>query len=143
MSAAVLALVMLAPATPGCRERALDIKAAPERELPRAPEPPPAPPGKVVNSLVGHAGEEVTIAGTLVAKPRPRIASTQPGKVPIFVDVEGSHLEIAAHVARRPDCTGSLYLTGRVIVAVGMAKEGTTEGAYAEPQLDVERWRCR
>lgn len=125
-----------------CRERQPDIKAAPERELPRDPPPEPAPSG-VVNSLVGHADEEVTIAGTLVAKPRPRIPSKRPGKIPIFVDVESTHLEVAAHVEQLPNCSGSMYLTGKVIVALGMAKEGTTEGEYAEPQLDVYRWRCR
>lgn len=126
----------------GCRERRVEIKAAPERELPREPPPEPPPTG-IVSSLVGHAGEEVTIAGTLVAKPRPRIDYKHSGKTPIFVDVEGTHLEIAAHVEKLPDCSGSMYLTGKVFVALGMAKAGSTEGVYAEPQLDVERWRCR
>lgn len=125
----------------GCRERAVDIKAAPERELPR--EQPAPPPSAVVTTLVGHVGEEVTITGTVVAKPRPRLAASRSGKSPIFVDVEGSHLEVAAHVATLPHCSGPLYLTGRVVVAVGMAKEGSTEGEYAEPQLDVDRWHCR
>jgi len=135
--AAVVALLAM-----GCRERKPEITAAPERELPRDPQPEPAPTG-VVSSLVGHAGEEVTIAGTLVARPRPRIPSTRPGKHPIFVDVEGSHLQVAAHVEKLPDCSGPLFLTGKVVVALGMAKEGSTEGEYAEPQLDVDRWRCR
>lgn len=145
MRCAPLLLALLAPAcfgATGCRERAAEIKAAPERELPR--ETPLEPlPGKVVASLVGHAGEEVTIAGTIVTRPRPRIPSKRPGKLQVFIDVDGSHLEIATHVATLPDCKGPLYLTGRVIVAVGMAKEGSTEGEYAEPQLDVDRWRCR
>lgn len=126
----------------GCRERKVDIKAAPERELPRPAPPEPMPSG-VVSSLVGHAGEEVTISGTLVAHPHPRLPSKQPGKSQIFVDVDGSHLEIAAHVTALPDCNGPMFLTGKVIVAVGMAKMGSTEGEYAEPQLDVNRWRCR
>ncbi len=137
-----LAALLLSIGLAGCRERANDIKPAPERELQHAP-PPEPPPGKVVTSLVGYVGDDVTIVGAIVARPRPRLAYTRPGKRTIFIDVDGSHLEVAAHVASTPDCKGGLALTGKVIVAVGLAKDGTTAGEYAEPQLDVERWRCR
>jgi len=126
----------------GCREKKAGIQRAPERDLPRTP---PAPPvdSAIVQTLIGHLGEEVTVAGVNDPAARPRIPWTVPGKSPSLIDVSGSHLRIVAHIADPPSCAGELLLTGQVIVARGMIKQGTTEGDWAEPQLDVTRWRCR
>lgn len=125
----------------GCRERRADIQRAPERELPRTV---PAPvDSAVVQSLIGHLGEEVTIAGVHDPAARPRIPWTVPGKSPMLIDVNGSHLRVVAHVDDAPPCDGELVLTGNVIVARGMFRQGTTEGPYVELQLDVTKSRCR
>jgi hypothetical protein len=124
-----------------CRERRADIHRAPERELPRTVPSPVE--SAFVESLIGHVGEEVTVAGVNDPAARPRIPWAIPGKSPMLIDVNGSHLRIVAHVADPPSCPGELLLTGQVIVARGMIRQGTTEGDWAEPQLDVTKSRCR
>jgi len=126
-----------------CRERKADIHRAPERELPRTV---PAPiDTATVTSLIGYAGEEVTVAGVPNRAGKPRIAWSVPEKYATVIAVAGSKtgLEIIAHIADQPSCAGEVLLTGRVIVARGLIKQGTTEGDWAEPQLDVTSWRCR
>lgn len=124
----------------GCRERAADIRKAPERELPRTT---PAPSASTVTSLIGFVGEEVSVLGRIDGKSKPRIPWVVGGKSPTMFEVTPSHLIIAAHVDGVPACSGEVLLMGRVIVARGMIRQGTTEGDYAEPQLDVTRWDCR
>lgn len=126
---------------PACR-RGPEITAAPERDRPREPEPPPAPKVPSVTTLVGHVGDDVAIEGRLV-KGAPKVLTSVAGKSHVIVDVDGSHLAIVTYVRERPTCPGTLRLTGKVIVAAGMARSGATEGYYAEPQLDAERWECR
>lgn len=124
-----------------CRERRAEIQRAPEKELPRTT---PAPTvSATVTSLIGFVGEEVNVLGKRDPKARPRIPWTVAGKSTAMIDVEGSHLVIVAHVTDVPNCAGDVLLTGHVIVARGMIKQGETEGDYAEPQLDVARWICR
>lgn len=137
------ALLLSVCALLGCRgkDRA-DIQRAPERELPRT-SPSPVAPQAPVQTLIGHVGENVTIAGVPDPAARPRIPWTVKDKTPAIIDVAGSHLRIVAHAAEQPPCPGEVLLTGQVIVARGMIKQGTTEGDWAEPQLDVANWRCR
>lgn len=126
----------------GCGRRAPDITRAPEKERKheeKAPTPLDRTP--IVTTLVGHAGDVVSIEGRLLARAKPRVTTSVAGKSLVFVDVNGSHLEVATYVAELPACE-SLHLTGKVIVATGMAKSGSTEGFYAEPQLDVAEARC-
>jgi hypothetical protein len=127
----------------GCRDEKATIKRAPERELPRTPAPSPVPSGSVVTSLTGRAGDEVTLAGVSDPKAKPHIKWAITGKSPIVVDVTESHHQVVAHVDSPPSCPGEILFTGRVFVAVGLIRQGTTEGEYAEPQLDVAKWRCR
>jgi hypothetical protein len=134
--ALLVALLLL-----GCRERPSDIHRAPERELPRTP--PPPMPSATVTSLMGYVGDEVTVLGRVDDKAKPRIPWTVSGKSVAMVDLTTSHSLIAAHVRELPSCAGDVVMTGIVIVARGMIRQGTTEGAYAEPQLDVNRWNCR
>ncbi len=146
MRAAVLGAVALSGAIStiaviGCR-RGPEITAAPARERPRDPEPPPGPTPKRVTTLVGHVGDDVTIEGRLV-KGAPKVLTSVAGKEHVIVDVDDSHLAIVTYVAERPTCPGTLRVVGKVIVAAGMARSGKTEGYYAEPQLDAERWECR
>lgn len=146
MRAALLGAMVLASAIPalavtGCR-RGPEITAAPERERPRDPEPSPAPMPARVTTLVGHVGDDVTIEGRLI-KGAPKVLTSVAGKEHVIVDVDDSHLAIVAYVAERPTCPGTVRVVGKVIVAAGMARSGTTEGYYAEPQLDAERWECR
>lgn len=125
----------------GCRERAADIRRAPERELPRTP--PTAPfPSVIVTSLVGYAGETVSVRGRVAPRAKPRIPWSVPGKSSLMIDLSESHLTIAAHTVDHPTCSGDVVLTGHVIVARGMIRQGTTEGDWAEPQLDVTGWIC-
>jgi hypothetical protein len=127
----------------GCRgEHKSEIQRAPERELPRTP-PVPEPSSTPVETLIGHVGEEVTIAGVLDPAARPRIPWSVTGKSPAIIDVNGSHLRIVAHAAERRSCPGEVLLRGQVIVARGLIKQGGTEGDWAEPQLDVTHWACR
>jgi hypothetical protein len=133
----VLALVLI-----GCRDKQADIRRAPERELPRTPPPAPTP-SVFVKTLIGYAGEEVSVAGRVTSATKPRIKWNVPGKSSTMVDVTDSHSTIAAHVTELPDCHGEVVMTGTVIVARGMIRQGTTEGDWAEPQLDVSRWNCR
>lgn len=132
---AVVALV-------ACRENKLAIKRAPERDLPRTV-PLEVVDGGVATSLTGRAGEEVTVAGVSDPGAKPHIKWAVTGKSPILVDVTGSHHQVVAYVESPPACTGEILFTGRVFVAVGLIRQGTTEGEYAEPQLDVAKWRCR
>ncbi|MGZ3416394.1 MAG: hypothetical protein ACXWUG_08010 [Polyangiales bacterium] len=137
----VLSLALALTAT-ACGRRSPDITRAPEKERKREEKPPPLPDKTpVVTTLVGHAGDVVSIEGRLLAKAKPRVTTTVTGKSLVFVDVDGSHLEVATYVAELPSCE-ALHLTGKVIVATGMAKSGTTEGFYAEPQLDVAEAHC-
>lgn len=136
MTRLILALFLV-----GCRERPSDIRKAPERELPRTT-PAPAPSG-TVTSLMGFVGEEVSVLGRVDEKAKPRIPWTVTGKSAAMVEIAPSRMMIAAHMADLPSCTGDVLLTGTVIVARGMIRQGSTEGAYAEPQLDVTRWNCR
>jgi len=126
----------------GCRENRLAIKRAPERELPRTVPPAPVD-SSVVTSLTGRAGEEVTVAGVSDPGAKPHIKWAVTGKSPMLIDVTGSHHQVVAYVDSPPACSGEILLTGRVFVAVGLIRQGTTEGEYAEPQLDVAKWRCR
>ena len=125
----------------GCRDKLADIRRAPERELPRTV---PAPTvSATVTSLMGYVGEVVSVVGRIEEKAKPRIPWAVIGKSPTVVALATTHVEIVAHVIDVPDCKGDALLTGTVIVARGMIRQGTTEGAYAEPQLDVSRWSCR
>jgi hypothetical protein len=126
----------------GCRDQEGGIRAAPERELPPSPAPPPSI-EKLVSSLMGHAGEEVTIEGVSDPSARPRIPWSVHGKSPLLIALSGTGLHVVAHVTEVPSCASTILLTGQVIVARGMIRQGATEGAYAEPQLDVTRWSCR
>jgi hypothetical protein len=137
--AVALALLVSASA---CGRRSPDITRAPEKERKRE-EKPPLPPDQtpIVTTLVGHAGDVVSIEGRLLAKAKPRVTTSVVGKSLVFLDVDGSHLEVATYVAELPACE-ALRLTGKVIVATGMAKSGSTEGFYAEPQLDVAEAHC-
>jgi hypothetical protein len=137
MRACVFAVLLI-----GCRDKPADIRRAPERELPRAPAPAP-PPSVFVKTLIGYAGEEVSVAGRVTAAVKPRIKWSVAGKSSTMVDLTDSHSTIAAHVQELPDCTGEVLMTGKVIVARGMIRQGSTEGDWAEPQLDVTRWNCR
>lgn len=125
----------------GCREKPADIRRAPERELPRTP-PAPAP-SVFVKTLIGYAGEEVSVLARVAPTTKPRIKWSVAGKSSAMFDITDSHSTIAAHLAALPDCPGEVVLTGTVIVARGMIRHGTTEGDWAEPQLDVVRWNCR
>ncbi len=126
----------------GCREKPSDIRRAPERELPRPPPPAPTP-SVFVKTLIGYAGEEVSVLGRVAPSTKPRIKWSVSGKSSAMFDITDSHTTIAAHLATLPDCAGEVTLTGTVIVARGMIRQGTTEGDWAEPQLDVTRWNCR
>jgi hypothetical protein len=127
----------------GCRDKKLEIQRAPERELPRTVPTPVE--SAVVETLIGHVGEEVTLAGVNDPAARPRIPWTVAHKHPSMIDVTGSHLRIVVHLdpSKATSCPGEVLFTGQVIVARGMIRQGTTEGDWAEPQLDVSRWRCR
>lgn len=124
----------------GCREKPTDIRRAPERELPRTT---PAPTvSATVTSLMGFVGEEVSVVGTVAERAKPRIPWAVVGKSPTVLQLAGNQLEVVVHVVDVPKCTGNALFTGTVIVARGMIRQGATEGAYAEPQLDVARWSC-
>jgi hypothetical protein len=130
------------PLQTGCRRASPEISAAPEKERPREAPPPPTPPGKPVTTLVGHAGDVVEVEGQLV-KGKPKVLTSVTGKEHVILDLDGSHLPIVSYVTERPTCAGRVWMTGKVIVAAGMARSGSTEGFYAEPQLDVDKWLCR
>jgi hypothetical protein len=95
-----------------------------------------------VTNLVGHAGDVVTIEGRVLPKARRPVSTSIPGKSMVVVEIDGSHLQVATYVTMLLDCQ-DVHLEGKVIVATGMARSGSTEGFYAEPQLDVEFIKCR
>jgi hypothetical protein len=131
------------------RRRGPEITASPEEKPRRAPVETPAPSAWAarVSSLVGHAGERVSVRGRHSPRTRPKVESTVAGKTPIGLALEGNPMVIVAYVERGDletarGCLGSLLVEGDTIVVRGLARHGGTTGVYAEPQLDVTRLSC-
>jgi len=97
----------------------------------------------LVDALIGHAGEDVTIEGTVVSGKAQHMTQTMVGKEIAYVELAGSKTEIVAYLPTLPACAGSSFLSGRVIVVTGKAKGPSGGGDYAETQLDVQSWTCR
>lgn len=142
----VVALSILAVVSIGCRRRDGNaIGPAPERAraiedvgLLREDDGGALP--SRVSSLVGRLGERVTIEGTLTKALQAHVVEASPGKLPVFLAV-GTSNEWVAYVATKPPCAGALWLSGLVVVRAGFLG-GKARAAYAELQLDVDRWGC-
>lgn len=91
-----------------------------------------------VDALVGHVGDVVTLEGTMTAGEGAHLIQEIAEKRPLYLRLLSGN-EVVVYVAQPPGCAGRVELVGKVFVLAGTL--GKT-AAYAEPQLDVERWRC-